>query len=235
SQPAGFPRSVNTSEVCEEERFLSAPALADLSGDGAAEVIISIRGRLTLAFDGSSGSSLPIARFILGSGAPACPVPADLDGDGRLDMLCSDGEGFLYAYETGSENPASVQWAGLGGGAAHTGFSSRAQQHPGPGVSTEIIPGEYCYVYPNPVRDSRAHLVYRLGKSDVDRVEVEVLTASGETVARLEGGTVAAGELANEVIWEVDKIASGVYLVLIKAHSQSAGTAKLIRKVAVIK
>ncbi|HUU26391.1 MAG TPA: FG-GAP-like repeat-containing protein [archaeon] len=231
----GYPVPINAAEVFKEERFLSAPSLADLDGDGAAEIILATRGRLGLVFSNQSIPS-PAARFILGSNALACPVPADLNGDGILDILFADGEGYLYAYSTGARD-FEVQWAGLGGGPARTGLSLRVQQHPGETGENEVLPEQFCYVYPNPVRGSQAqaHIVYRLGKADVQRVTVDIFTASGETVARLEGGTVSAGELANEVIWKVDRFASGVYLVLIKADSQTAGTAKVLRKIAVIK
>jgi len=64
---------------------------------------------------------------------------------------------------------------------------------------------------------------------------VKVYTASGETMGSFQGGTVATDGLSNEVVWNVDRYASGVYLVIVKAESVSSGTAKLIRKFAVIK
>jgi hypothetical protein len=161
-------------------------------------------------------------------------VPADLNGDGVLDILLADGEGYLYAYSTGSKN-LETQWAGLGGGPTRSGLSLRVQRNPGPASSEKILLEEFSYVYPNPVRDSRAHVVYRLGTGDVDRVNIDIFTTSGEIVARLEGSTAAAEGLANEVVWEAEKQASGVYVLLIKAHSRTRGEAKIIRKIAVIK
>ena len=233
SSPEGFPIRVGTSMAYPEPRYLSAPTLADLNGNGAQEIIIATRGRLALAYSGD-GSSRPAARFILGSNAVAAPVAADLDGDGTLDLLFADGEGYLYAYSTGSRE-LSPQWSGLGGGPTHSGLSLRIQQSPGLSSTDEILPQKYCYVYPNPVRSSRAYLSYRLGKNDVQRVTVKVYTASGETVGSFQGGTVATDGLSNEVVWNVDRYASGVYLVIVKAESVSSGTAKLIRKFAVIK
>ena len=233
SSPEGFPIHVGTSMAYPEPRYLSAPTLADLNGNGAQEIIIATRGRLALAYSGD-GSSRPAARFILGSNAVAAPVAADLDGDHTLDLLFADGEGYLYAYSTGSRELAS-QWSGLGGGPTHSGLSLRVQQSPGLSSTDEILPEKYCYIYPNPVRSSRAYLSYRLGKEDVRRVTVKVYTASGETVGSFQGGTVATDGLSNEVVWNVDRYASGVYLVIVKAESASSGTARLIRKFAIIK
>ncbi|MBW1699544.1 MAG: VCBS repeat-containing protein [Deltaproteobacteria bacterium] len=233
SSPAGFPIRVGSPMAYPEPRYLSAPTLADLNGNGAQEIIIATRGRLALAYSGE-GSPRPVARFILGSNAVAAPVAADLDGDGRLDVLCADGEGYLYAYSTGSQELVS-QWNGLGGGPTRSGLSLRVQRSPGFSSSEEILPEQYCFVYPNPVRGSWAYLTYRLGKNDVRKLTVKVYTTSGETVESLQGGTAAADGLSNQVAWNVDRYASGVYLLLVKAESASSGTAKLVRKFAVIK
>ena len=233
SSPAGFPIRVGSSMAYSQPRYLSAPTLADLNGNGAQEIIIATRGRLALAYSGD-GSPRPVARFILGSNAVAAPVAADLDGDGTLDILCADGEGYLYAYSTGSHQ-LGPQWSGLGAGPTRSGLSLRVQQNPGLSSGGQILPQQYCYVYPNPVRGPRACLSYRLGKSDVHRVTVKVFTTSGETVESFQGRTAAADGLSNELVWNVDRYASGVYLLLVKAESASSGTAKLMRKFAVIK
>ena len=234
ASPAGFPLSLQAAQTFSERRYLSAPSLADLDGDGKQDIIVATRGRLAVAFSGAEAAP-PVARFILGSNSLACPVPADLDGDGRLDLLCADGEGYLYAYSTGSPD-LSPQWAGLGAGPRRTGLSLRVQTAPGLSATGEVLPDRLCYVYPNPVRGGgQAHLAYTLGKKDVQRVTVDILTTSGEAVESLAGGTAAADGLTNEVTWDVDRYASGVYLILVQAYSSSGGTARVIRKMAVIK
>ena len=47
--------------------------------------------------------------------------------------------------------------------------------------------------------------------------------------------TAAAAGLSNQVTWSVDRYASGVYLVLVKAYASSGATGQTIRKMAVIK
>ena len=64
---------------------------------------------------------------------------------------------------------------------------------------------------------------------------MKVYTTSGERVDSFEGGTAASENLSNELVWNVDRYASGVYLLVVQAESASSGTAKLIRKFAVIK
>ncbi|MFC1537321.1 FG-GAP-like repeat-containing protein [Gemmatimonadota bacterium] len=232
--PPGFPIRITAPTVRSEPRYLSAPALADLTGDNSQEIILAVAERLALVFSGD-GSPAPLARFILGAETMAAPVPADLNGDGVLDLLCSDAEGYLYGYVTGRQG-VDIQWAGQGAGPRRSSINLRLQSSPGASSSTVVLPEEHCYLYPNPARGSdKVHLVYRLGREDVNRVTADILTVSGEKVAALEGQTISAEGVSNEIIWETDWIASGVYLVLIKAYSSSAGTAKLIRKVAIIK
>ncbi len=233
--PPGYPLELAAARAFGGPAFLGAPSLADLDGDGAQEMILATRGRLGLVFRGD-GSPRPVQRFILGSNAVAAPLPVDLDGDGRLELAFADGEGFLYAYRTGSAG-GEAQWAGLGAGPSRTSLSSRLQQHPGPAQGEALLPGEQLYVYPNPLDQPpwRARIVYRLGREDVERVSVEIFTVSGQPVVRLEGGTAAAAGLSNEVVWEADRIASGVYLVVVRAFSRGGGEARLLRKLAIVK
>lgn len=228
----GYPVRITADELYADPGFFAAPVLADLDGRTGQEIILSTRSRLVAVYR-ADGSNRPWERYPVGSGAVAAPVPVDLDGDGLLDLLCADGEGFLYAWATGSER-LGPQWAGLGNGPARTGASRVAQTAQAP-VAGETLIDRLTYVYPNPLRGESARVVYQLGRDDVRRVTVSVLTSSGETVSRIEGGTVAAAGLPNEVVWEAGRYASGVYIVLIEAESAGGGTARLVRKLAVIK
>ncbi|MCE5270597.1 FG-GAP-like repeat-containing protein [bacterium] len=229
---AGHPLHLNM-DYSYPAPYMSAPALADLDGDGAQEMLVSTRGRLVAAYR-ADGTGRPFERFPTGSDAVLPPVPADLDGDGKLDLLCSDAEGFLYAWSTGSTK-LSPQWAGLGNGPARTGLSSSAQRNPGLPSAATALSENTCYVWPNPLRGDRARVVYRLGRGDVSRVTVKVLTTSGETVAETDGATSAAAGQDNEVVLDASRYASGVYLVLIEARSEGAGTARVLKKFAVIR
>ena len=231
----GWPKEINVPEVRSDAPYLSGISLADVNGDNAQDIIVSTALRVALVYDHSMQPT-PIARFITGLNSIASPVPADIDGNGTLDILLADSEGYLYAYDTG-ETGTDVQWAGTGGSPTRSGANIRLQTNPGLTASQAILPEEGCYVYPNPVRPgtSAAHIVYSLGISDVNDVTVKIVTVSGEIVASLDGSTVAANGVSNEIVWDVGRYASGVYLAVIKASSASAGSDQLIRKIAVIK
>jgi M6 family metalloprotease-like protein len=233
SSAAGMPIMVGSPRQLEDERYLSQPTLADVDGDGTPEILVTTAERLVLAFRGDGGRR-PVARYITGGYSLTPPVAADIDSDGDLELICSDGEGYVYAYATGG-SALSNAWSGMGGNPRHSGFTNAAQQDPGLASADKILPEKLCYLFPNPVRGSRANLTYQLGGSDVQRVTVEVFTVSGERVANFEGPTDAAAGLANQVTWDVDSYASGVYLVLIKVYTSSGSTVKTIRKMAVIK
>ncbi len=213
--------------------YMSAPALADLDGDGGQEIIVSTRSRLVAAYK-ADGTGRPWERYPTGSGALLPPVPADLDGDGKLDLLCADGEGYLYAWSTGSSK-LSPQWAGMGNGPSRTGLNSTVQKTQEQPAGSAALSDNGCYVWPNPLRGERARVVYRLGRADVRRVTVKVFTPSGETVAETEGGAAAAVGLDNEVVLDASRYASGIYIVLIEAQSEGAGTSRVMKKFAVIR
>jgi hypothetical protein len=97
------------------------PAIADLNGDHDPEIIV---GSIVPGADGHPTGLLSIVsrdghllrREALPAAIECSPVVADVDGDGRLDILVADQSGLLHAVTTGSIGP--VEW-GLFGGDSH--------------------------------------------------------------------------------------------------------------------
>lgn len=105
---AGFPvelrEEYSTSEGPRSngERIISSPALGDLDGDGAIEIVIGTNQKTTgtygLAYalrnDGTIVEGWPLAIFgaytaalpYVGEGVPGCPTLCDLDGDGKDEV-----------------------------------------------------------------------------------------------------------------------------------------------------
>jgi hypothetical protein len=88
----------------------TAPAIADVDGDGAAEVLAGSSGDVLHAFraDGSEPSGWPkdTAGWLLAS-----PSVGDIDGDGLLEVVAVTRDGWLFAWDTPARaTAAGRQW-----------------------------------------------------------------------------------------------------------------------------
>jgi hypothetical protein len=77
----------------------SAPALADLNGDGAVDLIVGSESGETSVLWGSGEVDRFVPAGSLDLPGVSAPVFADLDGDGDLDLLVGEIAGGLRWYE----------------------------------------------------------------------------------------------------------------------------------------
>jgi hypothetical protein len=105
----GFPAQMN------DLQFFNTPAIVDVDGDGAAEVL-------------QSSAMYDLRAYSLGGLAPATwpkftagwsvstPAAGDLDGDGRLDVALATREGNLFVWRTASSacGPGTTEWPKYG-------------------------------------------------------------------------------------------------------------------------
>ncbi len=102
----GWPRQI------EDFQFLSAPAIADLDGDGLREVIHGSGGGILHAWNhlGVNPRGWPhfTGQWILGS-----PGLGDLDGDGFLEVAVTTREGWLWVWSTRGRADQDIGWAGI--------------------------------------------------------------------------------------------------------------------------
>jgi MYXO-CTERM domain-containing protein len=103
----------------EDMQFFMNPAIADVDGDGQAEVIHGSGGFLlhALSPDGTEPAGWPklTGQWILGS-----PTVGDIDGDDLLEVVVGTRQGELFAWDTPAPTWARVDWAGFGHDPAHT-------------------------------------------------------------------------------------------------------------------
>lgn len=110
----GFPRQI------EDIQLLSAPAIADLTGDGRPEVVVGSAGYLLHAWD-ASGAEAPGWPKHTGGWILGAPAVGDIDGDGYLDVVATTREGQVFAWSTDGRADQDVQWAGFRHDAHNTG------------------------------------------------------------------------------------------------------------------
>ncbi len=110
---AGWPRLV------DDLPFFLNPAIGDIDGDRAMEVIAGTGGGTAHAWnaDGEEPSGWP---KLVGGWVIASPAIGDIDGDGFLDVVLGTRDGYLFAWTTASPAGASVAWSQLGHDPMHT-------------------------------------------------------------------------------------------------------------------
>jgi hypothetical protein len=98
----------------DDLQFISSPGLADVDGDGSAEILQGSGAYLLRAYrsDGTTPDGWPkfTHGWLLGS-----PTAGDVDGDGRIEVTAVTREGRLYIWDTTA--PAvdgAVPWQGFG-------------------------------------------------------------------------------------------------------------------------
>jgi hypothetical protein len=96
--------------------------------------------------------------------------------------------------------------------------------------SGALLSADAVYTYPNPARGD--NLTFKFYVSDKARITVDVYNVAGEKVARLEKTGCPAG-LTSEIIWNIENIASGVYVYRLSAESAS-GSKTITKKLAII-
>lgn len=93
----------------EQFQIITAPAIADVDGDGAAEVIAGTSGLLLHAFR-ADGSEPPGWPKQTGGWLFAAPAVGDVDGDRRLEVVAVTREGYLWVWDTPTRAPGLVEW-----------------------------------------------------------------------------------------------------------------------------
>jgi hypothetical protein len=103
-----FPRAM------DDMQFLTSPAIGDVDGDGAPEIVQGSGSYLLHAFreDGTEPPGWP--KFTHGW-ILASPAIGDVDGDGLNEVVAVNREGRLYVWDTEARTRAeSIPWQGFG-------------------------------------------------------------------------------------------------------------------------
>jgi hypothetical protein len=178
AQTAAFPRQM------DDTQFLGGPSLADVDGDGLAEVVQGSGAYLVRAYrhDGAQPPGWPkfTHGWLIGG-----PTPGDVDGDGLVEVIALTREGNLFVWDTPApDGPGAIPWQGFGRDRRNSGNLAS-------GVSTRAAPAgpgsALLWDVESVLRDFRA----RLGEHGGGRwAVVEALEAA---VGALREGELARG------------------------------------------
>jgi hypothetical protein len=119
----------------DDMQFIGSPALADVDGDGRADVINGSGAYLVRAyrFDGAPIAGWPKLTHGWHIGSPTV---GDVDGDGLLEVVAITREGKLFVWDTpAAASESAVQWAGFG-------RDSRNTQNQASGVPLVAAPAD---------------------------------------------------------------------------------------------
>jgi len=99
--------------VVEDLQFFMNPAIADITGDGKAEIISGSGGYMLHAVNYKGQEAAGWPKFTGGWIIPS-PAVGDIDGDGKLEVVTITREGWLFVWDTpgtaSADGKSRVQW-----------------------------------------------------------------------------------------------------------------------------
>lgn len=222
----GWPRRATR----EGFRTDSPPLALDVEGDAAPEVVALDASGFVAALrgDGRVPAGWPLAS---GVGATGAAVAADLDRDGRIEIIAPDRSvpdsvrfdlngrfGTLHAFSLPARppSPAPIAWPMLGG---DPGRSSAlpASRSPIAGAPTAgpLLEGS-LRAFPNPARRRPVSFAYQL--TEAADVDFRILDTSGHEVASF---TRPGRRSDNLEVWDPGRIPAGLYVARLRFRGAS--------------
>lgn len=227
--------------LADSTRFAGPVTVLDVTGDGRDEVclvtdgghlvLLDAEGRLLtrtpFQWGGSGAAGLAVGR----AGAGAGRVLWLADGDGRTAPPLARRwlGGRLVGYRVADAALAALhtsEWLGPGGGSARSGPQGVPQDLGA--LSPVRLETDQVVVYPNPARSSR--VTVRFFSVGGEPAHLALHDLSGEIVAEA-SAPVNAG-VVNEYVWDLPRLAGGVYLLRVEA-SGATGRQRWLTRLAV--
>ncbi len=123
---------------------LHQPILADIDGDGKVEAIVPSNHAALFCweFTPTTGDSFLVRQEpgwpLLYNDTPTTPSIADMDGDGYLEMVVGDEDGYVYLYDLPAVSTAARPWPTAGHDNARTGWYTSGNPLMGPGEDGQL-------------------------------------------------------------------------------------------------
>jgi len=182
-----------------------APICADIRTGGLPEIIFPTEAGNIYSYGANRSLYFPLSASGGGVGSPVVFSA----GGGRLGYIGSDG--WFYLWQTDALSDADIYWPMAGYDPSGSGTFEKEML---PVTRTsELLPQEKFYCYPNPVTEGATTIRYTLGEV-ANSVRLTVYDLSGAEISSLTGTT---HEDVNEFSWECDDVTPGVYRCVIEA------------------
>ncbi len=213
--------SLNTSEIPSPLWIKTATESIGLMAD--------VDGMLH-AFAGGSAKLVDGFPLTTGNAIVATPVLADFNQDADLELAVISTDGYLYAWNLALLiSREGIQWPQFGGNERHD--FSFPQNNTSTVSQATLMPSKKVFCYPNPTEADRTNIRYTLSKP-ASKVSIRLYDLAGDFVEELPSPEVSVGD--HEVVWNVARIESGVYLARVEAVSGGDSSIEFI-KIAVVK
>ena len=206
-------------------RYLNKILVGDIIGDSKAEIIITDYNGKTFMIDGVTGKvndPFPVSTNIAYS---YYPILSNFNSESNISIVTQKSTLDVYKIGTGS---GTIQWAGPNSNLSNNNFVLPAGKS---NIVNGFFPENKAYNYPNPVYGTYTNIRYFVAEDS--KVNIKIFDLSGDLAGELNQD--ARGGYDNEIIWNVEKVQSGVYFAKIKADGISGKSAYKIIKIAIIK
>ncbi|MCK6543147.1 T9SS type A sorting domain-containing protein [bacterium] len=221
---------VRLSDAYRVDQIISSPLLADIDNDGQCDILIGGSDGLIYAVN-ARGEKIGGFPLTIGDEAIASPMITDLDGDFDLEMVSVSAEGYVYNFDLPATlTLQTLKWPKYGRDLSLSHLSNESNTPDS--VSTGVLmPARSVYNYPNPTRGERTVIRYFLSESA--KVSIKIFDLAGDLVTTLHGPGLAQTD--NEVVWNLDRVQSGVYFAKVQAKTSSGKKEIRTVKIAVTK
>lgn len=208
-----------------ENPIMATPLIADVDGDTFEDVLMMLPNG-TLAVYNRFGKD--ITSFALSENSQSTPAITTLQ-NGNLGLFVVDRGGLMQGWrlKTATQN---IQWGEQFSGSANLNSYDPKESNGRVELSFQaLMPAKRVFNWPNPAREETR---FRFYLTEDAKVELSVYDLTGQAVWRktVQG---QAG-LDNEVLWNLNSMASGVYYGVVKAIGKSK-TEQVKLKIAIVK
>ncbi|MDP4116784.1 MAG: T9SS type A sorting domain-containing protein [Bacteroidota bacterium] len=206
-------------------RNINKILVGDVIGDSKAEIMVIDYNGKTFMIDGKSGKinePFPVCTNI---SYASYPILSKFNGESDISIVTQKSTLDVYKIGTGS---GTIQWAGPNSNLLNNNFVLPAGKS---NFTSSFFPENKAYNYPNPVYGTSTTIRYFVNEDS--KVNIKIFDLAGDLAGELNQD--ARGGYDNEIIWNVEKIQSGVYLARIKADGVSGKSANKVIKIAIIK